>query len=216
MSNFRRIVFLALIATLLLAACTRQASKSPADSPLKAPNSTPLVLDPIAATQTAQVVISQFNQPTQMVPNAKGTMIAITAIPATPAPIATPTPVGPTPTPVEARPSSYTVRPGESPNCLARRFDVDPEALLKANNLTETSIINVGQVLKIPLDTNFPGDRRVPGTVRPDPEGYWVSPGETIYMVACYYGDILPEEIIKANNLKEPYDISDIKNLVIP
>ncbi len=207
---------LLLLILIVFAGCTRAASKAPADSPLKAPDSTPLVLDPIAATQTAQIVISQFNQPTLMVPNAKGTLIAITAIPATPAPIVTPTPEGPTPTPVEMRPNRYTVRPGESPNCLARRFDVDPQELLKVNGLQEGSIINVGQELKLPLDTHFPGERRVPGTVRPDPEGYWVSPGETIYMVACYYGDIFPEEIIEANNLKEPYDISGIKNLIIP
>ena len=62
-------LFSGLIATLLLAAA-RQASKA-GRFPAKAPNSLRWCLTLSRPPKQAQVVISQFGQPTQMVPNVK-------------------------------------------------------------------------------------------------------------------------------------------------
>src|SRR5687768_7088642 len=44
----------------------------------------------------------------------------------------------------------YTVQPGDTPAEIAARFGVSTEALLQANNITDTGSLQVGQVLKIP------------------------------------------------------------------
>ncbi|MBW1722124.1 MAG: LysM peptidoglycan-binding domain-containing protein [Deltaproteobacteria bacterium] len=57
----------------------------------------------------------------------------------------------PKPTPAGPPPSTrqYTVRPGDSPYLIARRYGMDLAAFLKLNNLTPRSTIFPGQVLRI-------------------------------------------------------------------
>jgi LysM repeat protein len=43
-----------------------------------------------------------------------------------------------------------------------------------------------------------------------------VSSGETIYSIACYYGDVSPEAIIALNGLEEPYKLTAGQKLNIP
>jgi LysM repeat protein len=43
-----------------------------------------------------------------------------------------------------------------------------------------------------------------------------VTTGETIYSIACFYGDVSPEAIIAVNQLEEPYDLSPGQALNIP
>ncbi len=79
-----------------------------------------------------------------------------TATPAPRPPTATPvrSATTPAPTPSGASASAavrvYTVREGDSLYSLARTFGVTVQALMKANNLQETSILKVGQSLVIP------------------------------------------------------------------
>lgn len=102
----------------------------------------------------------------------------------------------PTSAPVGTRPSEWTLRGGEFPYCIARRFDVDPETLLSLNGLSNGNIFYAGRTLKIPQTGSFPGRRALqnhtPHTVRS---------GETLYSIACLYGDVRPEDIAAANNL---------------
>ncbi|MCX8063894.1 MAG: LysM peptidoglycan-binding domain-containing protein [Candidatus Hydrogenedentes bacterium] len=46
--------------------------------------------------------------------------------------------------------SLYTVTPGDTPEKIAKKFGVPTKELLLANNLTEKSVIRVGQKIKIP------------------------------------------------------------------
>lgn len=110
---------------------------------------------------------------------------------------------GPLPTslPVGVRPAEYTLKPGEFPFCIARRFDVDPEELLRVNGLSSGEIFYANRTLRIPQSGSFPGNRALnthtPGTI------YTVrSSNETIYSVACHYGDVDPGAIVTANNLQ--------------
>ncbi len=48
--------------------------------------------------------------------------------------------------------NTYVVKAGDSASLIAEDFGVSLAALLKLNDLTETSILQIGQVLKIPTD----------------------------------------------------------------
>src|SRR5665647_3576613 len=116
---------MALLTVLLLVfvACERPASKAPVAIPATTSGlQTPLPpADPngIAATQTAQAVISKFNMPTSIITNPQGTKIVVTQIPPTLAPIGT----QPTPTNqaggqfVATKPAEHTIAKGETVMC---------------------------------------------------------------------------------------------------
>ncbi len=110
-------------------------------------------------------------------------------------------------------PHSYTLKPGEFPYCIARRFDVDPNQLLRINGLSYSTYYYSGTKLKIPqTGDTFPGKR----ALRAHPATYTVKSDENIYAVACKYGDVRPEEIAIANGLSEPYKLSNGQELIIP
>ena len=111
------------------------------------------------------------------------------------------TQTGPLPTsaPVGYRPPTYRLQKGEFPYCIARRFDVDPQELLARNGLTtaEAYSLATGTELSIPQSGSFPGRR----ALATHPATYTVVSGDTIYSVACKFGDVSPEDIIRDNNL---------------
>lgn len=95
-------------------------------------------------------------------------------------------------------PSSYVVRPGEFVYCLGRRFDIKPEDILLANHLSSESPLYPGQVIQLPAEGRpFPLGR----ALRPHPAKYTVQPGDTVNVIACLYGDVSPESILRANEL---------------
>lgn len=104
----------------------------------------------------------------------------------------------PTSAPVGSRPAEWTLRRGEFPYCIARRFDVNPQTLLNLNGLSNGNIFYPGRNLKIPQSGSFPGTR----ALRNHPVTYTVpSSSETLYSIACLFGDVRPEDIASANNL---------------
>jgi LysM repeat protein len=104
----------------------------------------------------------------------------------------------PTSAPVGSRPTEWALRSGEFPYCIARRFDVDPAALLSLNGLSNGNIFYPGRTLRIPQSGSFPGTR----ALRNHPATYTVaSSSETIYSIACLFGDVRPEDIARTNNL---------------
>jgi len=110
-------------------------------------------------------------------------------------------------------PTTYTLHAGEYPYCIARRFNVNPAELLSLNGLTSSSQVTPGQVLQIPQTGHpFPGTR----ALHPTPAVYTVKTGDTIYTVACYYGDVDPLAIAAANGLSAPYSLTAGQTLQIP
>ena len=104
----------------------------------------------------------------------------------------------PTSAPVGTRPTEWTLKRGEFPYCIARRFDVDPDALLSLNGLSSGTIFYPNRTLKIPQTGSFPGTR----ALRNHPTSYTVSSSsETVYSIACLFGDVRPEDIARASNL---------------
>lgn len=127
----------------------------------------------------------------------------------TPAPTATPYPEPP---PLVV-PDTYTLQRGEFPFCIARRFNLDPAELLQINGISSYSVVQTGMVLRIPKTGNpFPGNR----ALQPHPAKYTVGGGDTIYTIACAFGDVDPDAIAYVNGLTAPYRLSVGQELQIP
>ncbi len=112
-------------------------------------------------------------------------------------------------------PSTYTLQKGEWPYCIARRFDVNPNELLNLNSLTaaESTMLNPGLVLSIPQTGNhFPPPR----AWHSHPSTWTVDPGDTLNSIACYYGDLTPQQIATANNLSASASLTSGQSLTIP
>lgn len=114
--------------------------------------------------------------------------------------------------PVGSRPATYTLQEGEFVYCLARRFDVDPDQMLSLNGLSQGTTIYPGTVLKIPQSGSFPGAR----ALRNHPTTYTASAGETLYAVACAFGDVDPSAIATANGLSAGATLTAGQQLSIP
>jgi LysM repeat protein len=178
------------------------------------------------ATQTAQ---AQGGQPPAAPPEAQETPSADapptteeapppaetepTQAPAEPPPAQPTAPVVDVPPPTPGLPASYTLKGGEFPYCIARRFNVNPGELLRLNGLNSYSVFYTGMTLKIPQTGRpFPGNR----SLRPHPATYTVRAGDTIYKIACAFGDVSPDAIAAANGLAKPYNLSPGQVLNIP
>jgi peptide/nickel transport system permease protein len=119
-----------------------------------------------------------------------------------------------TPISTGSQPATYTLQRGEYPYCIARRFNVDPGELLVLNGMSNRDTFYTGMVLQIPQTGGpFPGER----IQRVHPSVYIVSRAdETIYMIACEFGDIHPEAIAEANGLPLDSVLSVGQQLNIP
>lgn len=129
---------------------------------------------------------------------------------------ATSVPGGPLPTsvPPSVRPASYSLKAGEFPYCIARRFNVDPDDLLALSGLSNgMRLYPAGTPLRIPQSGSFPGTR----ALRTHPATYTVaSPNETIYSIACLFGDVDPGAIAQTNGLTSDGPLPAGKQLSIP
>lgn len=107
-------------------------------------------------------------------------------------------------TPVPGQSFSYTLKKGEFPYCIARRFNVHPNDLLTVNGLLGSyRIYPEGLVLTVPGGGRpFPGLR----ALLPHPATYTVPQSQmTVYKVACLYGDVDPQVILQHNGLTSPF-----------
>jgi LysM repeat protein len=110
-------------------------------------------------------------------------------------------------------PSSYSLEKGEFPYCIARRFDVDINALLSANNLSKEGLYKEGLTLTIPQNAaDFKGSR----SLQKHPTTYTVQGDDTFYRIACKFGDVYPEEIAAANGMTLKDDLTTGATINIP
>jgi LysM repeat protein len=111
------------------------------------------------------------------------------------------------------RPATYTLQAGEFVYCIARRFNVDPDQTLAMNGLSDAQTIYPGLVLKIPQSGSFPGDRMLQN----HPTTYTVvSSSESLYSIACKFGDVDPNSIAAANGISVGAALSAGQKLSIP
>lgn len=232
METKRLILLLAAVLFILgLAACERPASTPPPDE-----NATPTLVGefPIPgvtddvmgqlesfATQTAQAQLAGTPQssPTAPSPTEGAPAETLETTPASPEPTSVPEEAAPefTPFPVPTAtpglPETYTLKKGEFPYCIARRFDVNPNELLRESGLAGGGTFSTGTVLVIPKSgRDFPGNR----TLKDHPTTVTVKADDTINSIACEFGDVDPNAIAAANGLSAPYNISAGQSLYIP
>lgn len=236
-SKYWILILFAVTLLLGLAACTR--SMNPSAASVTQPTATPAtgaqpttggVMDQLNlfVTQTAMAAEGITGDQTVVVPTG-GSPVATTvpqqatqatvdqptvAPSATPLPTQVPSPTPRTvPTVTPGLPGSYTLRTGEHVYCISRRFDVNPEEVLQLNGIPAGTILRAGTELRIPQTGNpFPGNR----SLKSHPTTYTVRSGDTIYSIACEFGDVEPWAIAYANNLAEPYDLNAGQELYIP
>ncbi len=239
------VVFIFVISTMLISACTQSLSSAPAATPTLLPDGLfvspfPSVENPMAmieefAKQTAAAQTTVANGGTPATPGAvvtattpqaatTGTVLVpqsdvIATATSTAVVISTPTnasgQAAATAVPAGVRPASYTLQSGEFPYCIARRFNVDPDELLSLSGLSssQANSLSAGTVLKIPQSGAFPGSRALAS----HPTTYTVvSSDETIYGVACKFGDIDPATIASANGISASASLTAGQQLQIP
>lgn len=222
MKHSRYWFIVVVLIALVSAGCTRSAHKDP----IPAVPPTPTFPFPVFPTQgpaitlvppqtspdaKAAIPINQGTQPEQT-PNPGQTDLPATTGEAQ-APTAEPTAII-VPTATPGLPETYTLHQGEHVFCLARRFNLNPVDLLSANGLSGNEFLNPGFIIKIPASGGkwSVGDR----ALQPHPATYNIAPGDTIFSVACKYGDVDPNAIIYANQLSEPYELKAGGTLRIP
>lgn len=235
------IIIIFVISTVLISACTQSLSDAPVATPTLIPAG--LFVSPLPSVENPMAMIEEFakqtvaaqttiaNAGTPVTPQAVTTGTVITpqtgatatptlgtpstptnAIATTPVPV---TPGGPTTTPVPpgVRPANYTLQSGEFPYCIARRFNVDPDQLLSMSGLTSPDLYYPGLKLTIPQSGAFPGERML----ATHPTTYTVlSADETIYSVACKFGDVDPAAIASANGISASAKLTAGQPIKIP
>jgi LysM repeat protein len=218
MNKVPKVIFVvALLAAVLLSGCNLSASKAPAGSPT--PTSELLFMTETPAGEGLAEDIAKQTQEAQ-----KPAVVTETPVPvveATQVPeVATEVPAqepaqeqksAEVSVPTLTRPSTYTLQKGEFPFCIARRFDLNVGTLLSANGLSMSSKPGVGTVLQIPSGGSFDGNR-----VLHAHSDYTVKAGDTLYTIACYFGDVSPEAIIAVNGLSGEGDVKSGMTLKIP
>jgi LysM repeat protein len=204
------------LATLVLGAgCNLSASKAPTVQPTATSELnfiTPTAGENITgqiATQTAEAAKPAVATATPIVAEVQATEApAATAVPAT----AT---VAPAVIPTLTRPATYTLQKGEWPICIARRYNLDLATLFSANGLTMDSRPANGAVLKIPSTGSWSSASYGARALHTH-ASYKVVSGDTVNTIACYFGDVSPEGILAANNLKSAADVKTGATLKIP
>jgi LysM repeat protein len=244
MSNKHRVLLIIsifMISTLLISACTQSLSNAPEATPtlISFVSPFPTAENPMAqieefAKQTAAAQTAEAGHGTPVTPQAITTTEAHTtpeagtpAATTDPHAVGTPTnaagglttPVVVTPAGTAApftpgpRPATYTLQAGEFPYCIARRYNVNPDALLAASGLTSPDLYSVGDKLTIPQSGAFPGD----AALASHPTTYTVLSGnETLYSVACKFGNVYPEAIAAANGIAVSAKLTAGQKLQIP
>lgn len=229
--HIKRVLMIFFVVAVILGSsgCVKSASKSTATPTTEEEESFPVPGTPddimsqleSFATQTAMAVEGPaiITEETPVAPT-EGTAEESAVIDATPtvgptaeSVVAAPTePLSVIPTSELKVPDTYTVHRGEFPYCLARRFDVNPVSLMSMNGLNEGSILREGMELRIPKNSDFPGKR----SLKNHPTSYTVTSGDTIYTVACEFGDVDPISIAEVNGLSSPYKLTDGATITIP
>ena len=111
-------------------------------------------------------------------------------------------------------PSTYTLRAGEFPYCIARRFDIAPGVLLNVNSLSSASMVYPGTTLTIPKDAG--SFNAGPRALRAHPVKYTIMAGDTVYSIACLFGDVDPRAIEAVNGLTGAYTLGVGQAIQIP
>ncbi len=197
--NVLAVVLITILIGLSLVACTRSATTKQPDQ-ATATSEIPFPIATVDPNARLTEIVQQ-TQAAQESPAAPAEATPIIIASETPVPQPTTTlPVLPT----LGRPETYKLQKGEWPICIARRYNLDLNAFFTANNLNMNSRPDEGTTLKIPTTGSWSSG---PRALKAHPADYTVKAGDTIYTIACDFGDVDPMAIVAANNLEAPYTL---------
>jgi LysM repeat protein len=111
------------------------------------------------------------------------------------------------------RPATYTLKAGEFPICIARRYNLDVPSLLSLNGLAMDSRPKAGTKLRIPATGDWNLGSR---SLHDHPAQYTVKSGDTFYTIACFLGNLLPDDIATKNSMELTDKLSSGTVLNIP
>lgn len=218
MKKSMKITLLVALAVLfILTACNRQASRVPVASPTPAgevpfPVSTEGVGN--FGTQTAVASTPGAGEADTTTTPVVVLATATGEAPSQPEVQVTSAPGPAVSTPVIARPTTYSLQKGEWPICIARRYNLDIPSFFSANGLNMNSKPAAGTTLKVPASGSWNptyGNRQL----RSHPTSYTVVAGDSVYSIACRFGDVAPESILAVNGMKAG-DVTSGKTIKIP
>lgn len=117
-----------------------------------------------------------------------------------------------------SNPGFYTLQPGETPKCIARRYNLDWIKLYSINGISfeNEALIGAGKNLILPQNSEWLSDRYGERATAPHPAQHSVVAGETLYSIACIYGDVSPEAIAIQNGLNSADQVAPGMTLTIP
>jgi LysM repeat protein len=212
------LILLIVMTSFVVTGCTRSASKggggevptstSEIPFPVGPSTNTNRMTEIISSTQTAAAMTTDTVQVNT--PETGGVSTIPTVAVDTPVPTAKSVVIVSTPTP--GLPATYTLHEGEFPFCIARRFNINAGDLMALNNVSGD--VSPGTTLTIPTNSVWPSE--FDRALREHPTTYVVSTGDTIYKVACLFGDVDPNALIEANGLVEPYNLTSGTTIQIP
>ena len=116
---------------------------------------------------------------------------------------------------------THTVKRGETLICIARAYNVDPDAISKANNVKDANKLYVGQKLSIPdiiWKNAYAGktcERQFENKPSVCLESYTVQRGDTLSKIARSYG-MTVDALVKANKIQNANRIYVGQVLCIP
>ena len=105
--------------------------------------------------------------------------------------------------------NTHTVQKGDTYWLIAKKYGVDLKELLLINNATESTVLNIGDVLKIPSGGNNTDSAYITYTT------HTVGNGDTLWNIAIKYG-IPYSELLEVNSLTESSYIYTGMTLKIP
>ena len=190
MKKNHMLIIVIIISSLMFSACTMSASTPPPVTP---------------TTNLSEIARQATETAIAKTPKTGETQDPEEGITATVADAVIPTS---TPEPVEteeaeviteyAVPDTYTLHEGEFVFCLARRFNLLPEDIMTYNGIASGTIFYPGETITIPASARaFVGNR----ALQYHPTTYSVVYGDTLYSIACLYGDVDPRAIAAANDV---------------
>lgn len=113
---------------------------------------------------------------------------------------------------------SYTVKAGESLIGLAARFGMEPDELAKLNNTSAARMLQVGESLTIPAQTDnssAKSDSKPNRTRAPETDDYVVKKGESLKSLAERFG-ISVDELAKLNDIPAQAKIRAGDSMKVP
>lgn len=89
---------------------------------------------------------------------------------------------------------TYTVKKGDTLSSIAKKYGITVEQLINVNNIRNPNLIYIGQVLKIPTESNINDMNHIL---------YKVRRGNTLYQIARRYNTSIAQ-IVKLNRISNP------------